>query len=256
MQMSRNVQSLERGLTVLEMLVKNGPTGVTDLATLLELEKTIVHRLLTTLQGMGYVTQDSHRKYMVGSKLRMIGARVLSSIDVRIQALPYMQQLAEQTKGVAHLAKMVDMRSVYIEKVQHLEFSLPSTGVGGDAPGYCSAAGKILWAYLSQDQLNVLLDTVQFKSYTSHTISNRQVLQQYLAQVHAQGYAVDNQEHRLGLIGVGAAVRDHTGSVVASICVARAMAGTDPIEIEETRELVVDAANRLSHDMGYGNGNL
>jgi IclR family transcriptional regulator, KDG regulon repressor len=254
--MSRNVQSLERGLAVLEILVKNGATGVTDLAAQLDLDKTIVHRLLTTLQGMGYVSQDENRKYRVGAKLRMIGAKVLSNLDLRGLALPYMHQLAEQTRGVAHLAKMAESRAVYIEKVQHPDFNVPSTGVGGEAPGYCSAAGKVLWAYLPQNELNDLLENVQFKKHTVNTINDVPSLQQYLAQVHEVGYALDREEHRVGLVGVGAPVMDYTGNVIASICVGSYGSTSDAKAIERTRDLVVEVARELSTDMGYTNGHF
>ena len=251
--MSRNVQSLERGLAVLEALVKSGPIGVTDLANQLELDKTIVHRLLATLQSMNYVTQDINRKYLVGSRLRLIGAKVLMNIDLRTQALPYMHILAEESIGVAHLAKMADSRAVYIERVQHPEFNIPSTPVGGDSPGYCSAAGKILWAYLSQEQLNMMLEQVQFKPHTPNTIVDRETLQRHLAAIHEQGYAVDNEEHRVGIVGVGAPVMDYSGSVVASICVGCSRGNATSEVIERTRDLVLDVAIRLSQDMGYGN---
>ena len=251
--MSRNVQSLERGLAVLEALVKSGPMGVTDLANQLELDKTIVHRLLTTLQSLNYITQDTNRKYLVGSRLRLIGAKVLTNIDLRTQALPYMHILAEETIGVAHLAKMADSRAVYIERVQHPEFNILSTPVGGESPGYCSAAGKILWAYLAQEQLNTMLEQVQFKAHTPNTITDRETLQRHLAAIHEQGYAVDNEEHRVGIVGVGAPVLDYSGSVIASICVGCSGGSATSEVIARTRDLVLDVARRLSEDMGYGN---
>jgi IclR family transcriptional regulator, KDG regulon repressor len=252
--MSRKVQSLERGLQVLEGLVRLGPTGVTDLAATLELDKTVVHRLLVTLQSMGYVSQDANRKYNVGAKLRLIGAKTLSSLDLRSLALSYMQQLAEHTKGVSHLAKMAEARAVYIERVHHPALTVSSTNVGGEAPGYCSAAGKVLWAYLPQLELNDLLDRVEFRQHTSNTITDRVRLQQHLAQIREQGYALDREEHRLGLMGMGAPVLDHTGTVIASLCVAEFASRSDVQTREKTLELVLESARRLSTEMGYSNG--
>jgi IclR family transcriptional regulator, KDG regulon repressor len=252
--MSRNVQSLERGLVVLEFLVKNGPSGVTEVATQLDLDKTVVHRLLNTLQAVQYVKQDANRKYLVGPKLRMIASKVLSDLDLRGLALPYMRQLVEHTRGVAHLAIIAESRAVYIERVVHPEFNIPSTDVGGEAPGYCSAAGKVLWAYLPQRELNELLENVQFRTHTINTITDRQVLQRHLAQVHQQGYAVDHEEHRLGLMGVGAPVKDYTGGVIASICVA-ADSG-EPDILQSTCDLVLKVAKELSNEMGYINDQL
>lgn len=255
--MSRTVQSLERGLVVMEALIKNGPIGVSALSDQLGLDKTIVHRLLTTLQTLGYASQDANRKYAVGPKLRMVGAKVLSGLNVRTLALPHMENLAEFTKGVAHLAKIAEARAVYIERVHHPALTVTSTDVGGEAPGYCSAAGKVLWAYLPQPELYQILDQVKFRPHTPNTIVDRDRLQQHLAQVREQGFATDREEHRLGLIGVGAPVRDHTGAVIASICVAEfASRAQEDERVAQIRDVVLDTAHRLSMEMGYSNGDL
>jgi DNA-binding IclR family transcriptional regulator len=249
--MSRNVQSLERGLLVLEALVNGGPKGVTELATELELDKTVVHRLLATLQSRGYAQQDGNRRYVVGTKVRRIGAKLLSGLDVRTLALPYMHELVDFTKGVAHLAKMAEDRAVYIEKVQHPSLAIKATDVGGEAHGYCSAAGKILWAHLSPLDLTEVLSRIEFRQHTTNTITEADVLQRHLAEIREQGYAVDKEEHRLGLLGIGAPVFDHTGNVIASICVATSANQADENQLTHVLSKVVDAAQRLSIEMGY-----
>lgn len=254
--MSRNVQSLERGLSVLEALINESPRGVTELSQELQLDKTIVHRLLGTLQSLGYAQQDENRKYHIGLKLRRISAKLLSGLDVRELAIPYMNELVEFTKGVAHLAKMVEGRSVYIEKVQHPTLAIKATDVGGEAPGYCSGAGKVLWAHLPPDELNEKLLRLQVRQHTINTISDIQALQRHLAEVREHGYAIDREEHRLGLMGVGAPVFDHTGSVVASICVAITATQEDQHLLDETIQRVLDVAHAFSADMGYIAGDI
>lgn len=254
--MSRNVQSLERGLMVLEALVNNGPKGVTELARELDLDKTIVHRLLTTLQSLEYVQQDDNRKYETGMRLRQIGAKLLSGLDVRELALPYMHELAGFTRGVSHLARMVEDRAVYIEKVQHPSLTVKATDVGGEAPGYCSGAGKALWAYLPPTDLNEILMTTNFRQHTINTITDLQTLQQHLAEVREQGYAVDKEEHRLGLYGIAAPVFDHTGAVVAAICVAAQTNGDVEMRFDVVRGNVLKAARAISTELGYFAGDI
>jgi IclR family KDG regulon transcriptional repressor len=254
--MGRRVQSLERGLMVMEEVLRNGPIGVTDVAEILDLDKTVVHRLLTTLQDLGYISQDANRKYGVGSRLRQISARTISSLNLRALALPYMQELAEATKGVSHLAKMAEARAVYIERVHHPGLAVTSTDVGGQSPGYCSAAGKILWAYLPPLELNEVLDKAEMRQHTVNTITDRQVLQQHLAQVREQGYAVDMEEHRLGLFGIGAPVFDHTGRVIAAICVAELASKSTEQSFNRTRDHVLAVSRKLSAEMGYSNGEI
>jgi IclR family KDG regulon transcriptional repressor len=252
--MGQKVQSLERGVQVLELVVRNGPMGVTNIATELSLDKTIVHRLLTTLQALGYVQQDNNRRYTVGTRLKAVGAKVLFGLNVRTLALPFMNQLAEHTRCVSHLAKMAESRAVYIERVEFPGLTISSTDVGGESPGYCSAAGKVLWAYLPERELNEILDSVNFRSHTPNTITDRNALKQHLAIVRDQGFALDNEEHRIGLVGVGAPVRDYSGNVIASICVAELNYRSTPQTLERTRELVQEAAQALSAEMGFING--
>jgi len=251
--MSRIVQSLERGLKVLEALVDNHPAGVTELATALDLDKTVVHRLLYTLHSMGYVKQDKNRKYMPGPTLLRIGSKTLADLDIRTLALPYMQRLAEETKGVAHLAKWVESRAIYIERVQDPGLRLVTTDVGGEAPGYCSAAGKVLWAYRPQNELERLLIDIPRQAHTTNTLLDSFEIQRHLAQVRAQGYAIDNEEHRLGLIGIGAPIFDHTGHVVASICIGELTTLSNEESRANTLHLVQKTAHDLSIDMGYIN---
>lgn len=253
--MSRNVQSLERGLLVLEALVTNSPRGTTELADELGLDKTVIHRLLTTLQSMDYAEQDENRKYNVGRKLRQLGAQVLSNLDLRIMARPYMQQLTDFTHGVSHLAKMAEDRAIYIEKVQHPTLTLKATDVGGEAPGYCSAAGKVLWAHLSPSDLHTTVEKTSFRKHTHNTLTDVDELHEHLAQIRGQGFAMDYEEHRLGLMGVGAPVFDHMGNTIASICVAGYIDRVDDNMLEQIQSKVVNVAGQLSSEMGFPNGN-
>lgn len=254
--MSRNVQSLERGLMVLEALVNRGPKGVTELSKELELDKTIVYRLLSTLQSLEYIQQDNNRKYETGMKLRQIGAKLVSGFDVRELAIPYMQELAEFTRGVSHLARMADDRAVYIEKVQHPSLTVKTTDVGGEAPGYCSGAGKILWAHLPPTELNELLMKTNFRQHTVNTITDSQLLQQHLAEIRELGYAVDKEEHRLGLYGIAAPVFDHTGAIIAAICIAAQTNGEIEMKLEVARGRILEVAQEISTKLGYFSGDI
>lgn len=108
---------------------------------------------------------------------------------------------------------------------------------------------------MPQSELNELLDNVKFRANTPHTITDRDTLQQRLAEVRQQGYAADREEHRLGLYGFGAPIRDHTGNVVASICVAELPHQiTDENRLGTTRDMVIEAAKQISAEMGYSDG--
>jgi IclR family acetate operon transcriptional repressor len=236
---------------VLEALVTHGPIGVSELADVLGLDRSIVHRLLTTLQAMGYATQDDNRKYMAGKQIRLVGAQAIARLDLRSIARPYMQALIEQDEGASHLAKLMDGRVIYIERVQHPALTITTTGVGGEAPAHCTVAGKVLWAYAPYTQLSDALAGMRFQPFTPHTITEKDTFQRHLAEVREHGFATEMEEHRLGLIGIGAPVFDHTGSVIAAMCTGILASRTTEDTLTTTRQMVTQAARSISEELGY-----
>ena len=53
------VQSVDRAITVMELLSRRGWSGVTEVAKKLEINKSTAYRLLTTLRDRGLVEQDA-----------------------------------------------------------------------------------------------------------------------------------------------------------------------------------------------------
>ena len=57
------VQSVDRAVTVMEFLSRNGWSGVTEIANELDIHKSTAYRLLITLRDRGLVEQDATRRY-------------------------------------------------------------------------------------------------------------------------------------------------------------------------------------------------
>ena len=73
---SASVQSVDRALTILEMLAREGEAGVTEIAAELGVHKSTAFRLLATLESHRLVEQDGDRgRYRLGvGNLRLAGA--------------------------------------------------------------------------------------------------------------------------------------------------------------------------------------
>jgi DNA-binding IclR family transcriptional regulator len=95
-------QTLDRGLRVLEALA-SAPDGlnVTDLAARLEVNRTIVHRLVATLEQHALVRRDAQGRLHVGLGV----LRLTSSVQpvLRDLAVPALRRLAERVGCTAHL---------------------------------------------------------------------------------------------------------------------------------------------------------
>jgi DNA-binding IclR family transcriptional regulator len=64
-----------------------------------------------------------------------------------------------------------------------------------------------------------LFASVGLKTFTEHTITRIADLEAELAQIRGRGYAVNNQEHTNGVIGVAVPVADARGRVLAALAV-------------------------------------
>ena len=114
----------------------------------LKVDKSTAYRLLQTLQARHFVRQIETGQYRLGPKCIQLGSLALKSINIRIQARPFLEELAARTGQTVHLATLVGDRAIYVGRVQGNSVITISTEVGMEAPGHCAASGKALLAYL------------------------------------------------------------------------------------------------------------
>lgn len=95
-------QTLDRGLRVLALLAETpGGLTVTALAGQLGINRTIVYRLLATLELHGYARRDPDGRARLGLGVGALAAAVQPL--VRDAALPVLRRLAEEVGATAHL---------------------------------------------------------------------------------------------------------------------------------------------------------
>ncbi len=247
------VQSVERTLDIIETLSahKTG-VGVTTLSKELKLHKSTVHRLLTTLMLRKYVEQDPETsKYRLGMKLFELGNAVLSKLDIRQHAMPYLRQLWRETGETIQLAIVDQTKVLYVDVLETLERVGVKSNVGERVPLHASAPGKIWLASLPEERLNDVIKMIKFEPLTPYTIDNEQKLLESISEAKRDGYAVDNQENSADLISVAAAVRNYRGRVIACIAITSPALRMSQERIKELGEKIKAAAHRISQSMGY-----
>ena len=138
--------------------------------------------------------------------------------------------------------------------IAHVEgrWSLQSlTRTGQRTQIHCTAAGKAVLAFLSPDACDSLISRLPFTRLTRRTIVTPAAFKLELGRVRAAGYAMDDEEFEDGLRCVGAPIFDHRGHAVASISVAAPVFRLGRDRLALVVRLVVDAAQRLSAEIGY-----
>ncbi|WP_163795764.1 IclR family transcriptional regulator [Mycolicibacterium sediminis] len=245
------VQSVDRALTVLEIVGKLGSAGVTEIATELGVHKSTVSRLIAVLESRGFVEQLSDRgKYQLGFAIVRLAGSTSARMDLAKESQAICDRLADQCGETTNLAILDDDRVInVVEAHGPAEITLRSW-VGQNCPAHATSSGKILLAGLEPGDVDDLVDD-PLTVYTSNTIRDLAALRDELATVRDTGWASVREELEIGLNAVAAPVRDSTGNVVAALSVSGPAYRLEPLRFEVVAEMAVAAAAAVSRRLGY-----
>lgn len=195
--------------------------GVSELARRLGLGKSTVHRLLVTLEEEHLVEQDEiSGKYSLGLAVYDLGAAVATGLDLHEAVIRPMEQLRAATGETVQVAVLDGREVVYIERLDSPNTSLLFIDVGRRNWAHCTGTGKCLLAFLSDSELDAVLDAWELPTMTGTTITDEAKLRIELKEVRRNGYARNRGESDAAVLSVSAPIRDISGKVRAAISVA------------------------------------
>lgn len=242
-------KAVVKAFKLLEILAESdNPLGVTQLAEFTDLGKSNVHRLLQTLQFMGYVSKTHDNQYAATLRVWELGSFVIARQGVREQARPYMCQLSEMTKETVHLAELHEFEVLYIDKIESKEPVRAYTQLGGRAPAYCTATGKAMLAYMSAQSIIECLSNAQ--NHTGKTIVNAERFALEAANVRQNRYAINRGEWRADVIGLGAPIMGQGAEVIAAIGLSAPASRVGMDELVTLSAKLVEYARCISLTMG------
>ena len=251
------VQTIERASSILDILGQS-PQGISvgELSAKIKLPKGTTHRLLSSLSYLGYVRQDSKtRNYFLGLKLVELGNLLLSQLDLRKEAQPFLRDLAEKIKETVHLVFLDRNEIVYIDKVETDQSQgglRMASRVGLRNPAHSCAVGKILLAPLSGEELDNLIREKGLPKRTENTITDPARLKESLSLARTQGYAIDDEENEKGIRCVAAPIHNEVGKVVAAISISGPAFRMTKKMIQETmKKELMETALKVSQRLGF-----
>lgn len=254
------VQTIERVSAILDILAQRAQgISIRELSSDIGLPKGTTHRLLSSLSYFGYVRQDSKsRDYFLGFKLVELGNLLLSQLDLRKEAAPFLKDLAERTKKTVHMVIFDRNEVVYIDKVegdQNPSGLRMASRIGLRNPAHSSAVGKVLLSHFSEEELNHFLKNKGLSKRTENTITDITQLKEHLEMVRNQGYAIDDEENERGIRCVGAPIFNESGRVVAAVSISGpAFEVTKKLVQDILKKEVMEAALKISLRLGYREG--
>lgn len=221
--MSEQIKSLLKSLSVLEFLGQfpNG-ASLQTIAQQTGMTKSSAHRILSTYESAGYVTQlSSGRDYRLTMKLLHVGQVALNS-DVTGFVKPYLTQLLDSINETVNFLAFDGDNILFKDKLEPSNASFRTrTYVGLHSPAYCSAAGKCFLAFASdrireaywQRNNNIM------RQLTENTILDKGAFFKELERVKERGYAIDDEENEAGISCVAIPVFNKDGMPIYAISV-------------------------------------
>jgi IclR family transcriptional regulator, acetate operon repressor len=246
------VQSLTRGLSILEALAgSDGGLTLTDVAQRAQLPPSTTHRLLSTLEKMGYVYQAGDLGlWCVGLQAFTVGTTFLSNRDFVAQSHAYMHRLMEQAGETANLAILDGTEAVFIAQVQCHEMMRTLVKLGSRVPLHASGVGKAIFAALPDQQIDAILKVRGLPRITDNTIVAMETMWAALRVIRQRGYSFDDEEHARSTRCVGAAVYDEHAEPLGAISIAGPSSRLSDERIKHLGTVVAHVAEELTRDLG------
>jgi IclR family acetate operon transcriptional repressor len=246
------VQSLVRALGILNQLAKTdeGMT-LTSIAESVGLAPSTAHRLLTTLQQERYVRFDPERRlWSVGVQTFVAGSAFLKTRNLVGVARPYMRALMEESRETVNLAVQDDHEAMYVYQIERPQTARALARPGARVPLHCSGVGKALLSAKTDGEMEKLLPKDGIRRLTANTIVSRSALRQDIASIRERGFAIDDQEHAIGLRCVAAPVFDELREPIAAISISGPAARISEENIQRLGELARQKAEKITAKLG------
>lgn len=224
-----------------------------ELAQVLKLPKTSLHRLLRTLENGGFVIR-ANGLYRLGPESFRLAAELSQaapSAQFPACARPVLEVLAGETGETVMLSVLSEKltESIYLEVIESASPLRFSMRAGNRRPLYSVASGKAMLAFQTREQQQRYLEQTEFFEFTQET-TRKDEMPALLRRTRESGVVYDRNGIVDGASGVASPVFDQENNAFCAVSIA------GPTERMDARrgaleQLVLEAGQRISRILGY-----
>jgi DNA-binding IclR family transcriptional regulator len=248
------VSAVSRTMRILEILSKVEFLGVSEIARQSGIHKSTVFRFLNTLVSLGYVYRDADSDcYGLSLKMNTLSGIRSGSQDILRYASASLEYLARETKETIHLAALENGALVYLRKIESprsLRVVSMVSSVGDSVPMYCTGLGKAILAWSGPEEQKKYISRRVFIRFTDTTITSGEALLRELARIKKRGYAIDRQEHEVGVVCVAVPVFSAGQQPIAAISIAGPSIRMNEKILPGYAKLIIAVSREISQKMG------
>jgi IclR family pca regulon transcriptional regulator len=218
------IAGLEKGLALIQTFDEShSRMTVSQVGQRSGLTRTACRRYLLTLLHLGFVDTDG-KLYWLTPKVMRLGQAYLESARLPRIVQPSLQRLALGTQEISFVGVLDGEEIVYVARNGHNRSMNTSFALGARVPAHTTSAGLMLLSLKGLKAIDSYLQTHELKAFTSHTITDKARMRDWLLQIQGQGWASSEQQLELAYRGVAVPLRDHKGNAVAALSVSMPIA--------------------------------
>jgi IclR family pca regulon transcriptional regulator len=250
------ISAVEKGFQVLDAFAERPHRfTLSEIAAATGLSTNQAFRVLQTLVAIGYVRQESEGKaYRLGPRAFALVPALYHGDELLVAGRDALDAAHSQTGEMISLIVLErGEATICVDARERGQVGVLASGIGSHSAFlHAGAAGKLLLAFLPDEAVTRYLATNQpLHRFTDQTIGAAEELRAAVRAIRRQGNAVSLGEVAEGMYGIAAPVRDRRGEVVAAVALAASLAGSRPAERDRHLAVVIEAARRISINLGY-----
>lgn len=200
-----SVQSIARAFALLEAIAdaEDGlPLAVA--AAKADLAVPTAHRILGTMQTLGYVRQTDKRRYALGAGLIGLGRRAVPPLaDI---ANPLLERLEDEFHETANLAVLDGDLVLYVAQTPSRHRMRMFTEIGRRVLPHSTGVGKAMLSTMAEERVRALVGRTGLPRFTPATLVSVEDFVADLKVSKGRGFAADDSEQEVGVRCIAVAV--------------------------------------------------
>jgi IclR family transcriptional regulator, acetate operon repressor len=241
------VSPTERAFHIIEMTAQLGRVSTADVVTALGIPKTTAHRLVGNLEDFGFLEHGIERgRYQIGPRLLELATNILAASTAHGPIHALLMELSRRTSETVSLGVMRGSEVVYIDSAIGNSPLTLNFQKGHRAPVHCTSSGRVFLANMEKKQLDAYMLSGPWEPITPYTIVDPDRLRLEIEQVRKQGYASNDSEFAIGVVGAAVPIAGPNGRVMACLSISAPKARKSLEEVTLLVPMMQAAALRIT----------
>ena len=192
---SKTVSTLSRLLALFSP--ERDALGIREASQLLKIPPANIHRLLSSMEEVGFLEKTPDRRYRIGERLFEVGALYSHGIPLRSIVRPHAEELAIKFKTTVNFSipsKRNPHLAITIDRIPNWQSHFSVQRLALNVPIHCTGVGKAIFAFYKQEKQEEIFKAIQLERYTTRTITSAKILRAELKKIRKEGIAFDRGE--------------------------------------------------------------